>query len=353
MTDNQEYWLVPSNEVGYFTREPDGVSGMTVTSLADFCGVDQPVVTNLLNKIRDSNPILNDLEDCLKPYAGKDWRLISNDPQGRLIIIDDVCQSVVEYYAFDARTYRGKDIARNNFRVIAKAGMRLFIWSKTGYIPAEFHQTEETKSARGAYWYKRLGLAMSSVDKPLQAGYFCIYLEMMRFFSELETRLGYVVQDVNLATDEYIIPDISIGLKFNEFLRSEDELAYEVRKKFLGSGNPIDFRDAANLKSGYRPAGANFHEILYYKHVYPKESHGNDNEKDAKSYPNEYKSIFHYYLEEHYIPDRCLPYIEKRDPEGIKQVRQTISLMPDKTKSALSGTLVGRFIRGLLPPSKQ
>ena len=49
------------------------------------------------------------------------------------------------------------------------------------------------------------------MDKPLQARYFCIYLEMMRFFNELEVRLGYVVPDVNLVTDEYVIPDVSIG----------------------------------------------------------------------------------------------------------------------------------------------
>lgn len=338
-----------SENSGYFSR-PDGVSGMNVSALADLCAVEQQTITQILNRIRDSDPITNNLEDCLKPYAGKELRLITNDPSGRLIILDEVCQAILEYYVFDARFYKGKDVAKNNFRVISKGGMRFFVWSKTGYQPSNiprYQQAQET-----SYWYKRLGLAMSSQEKPLQAGYFCIYLEMMRFFSELENRLGYIVPDVNLLTEEYVVPDISVGLKFNEFLRSEDKFAYEVREKFLGSGKPIDFRDAANLRSGYRPVGANFHEILYYKHVYPKESHGNDNEKDAKSYPNEYKSIFHYYLEEHYIPDRCLPYIEKRDPEGIQRVRQTISLMPDKAKSALSGTLVGRFIQGLLPPNK-
>ena len=355
MPDNSEYWLVPSNEPGYYTREPDGISGMTVSALADFCGVDQPVITNLLNKVRDSDPILNDLEDCLKLYAGNDLRLISNDSQGRLIIIDEVCQAILEYYAFDARSYKGKDIAVNNFRVISKAGMRLFIWSKTGYVPPEFRQDKQ--AAKGSYWYKRLGLAMSNLEKPLQAGYFCVYLEMMRFFNELEVRLGYVVPDFNVDTFQYVIPDNSIGQCFNSWLRDEDktisiELARKVRKQFLGSEEIVDFRDAANLKSGYRPAGKNNYELVKYNHVFPKESHPKKNIHPVNSYPNKYKSIFHYYLEEHYIPERCFAYIQERDPKGIEQIKQNLALMPDKTKFTLSKTLVGRFIQNLLPPSK-
>jgi hypothetical protein len=351
MTNNSEYNLVPAGDPGYYTREPDGISGMTVTALADFCGIDQPAITNLLNKIRDSDPITKDIEESLKPYAGKDWRLITNDSQGRLIIVDEVCQAVVEYYALDARSYKGKEVARDNFRVIAKAGMRLFIWSKTGYIPPQF-RPKDNKPTRGAYWYKRIGLAMSDTVKPLQAGYFCVYVEMMRFFSELEMRLGYVVDDINLETDEHIVPDISIGKRFNSWLRDDSESASKARKEFLNSHHVIDFRPAANNKSGYRHAGANNGEVLIYNHIYPSESHGSNNIHFATSYPNRYKSIFHHYLEECYIPEHCFPYIKKRDPKGIEQIRQTLLLMPEKTKAALSNTLVGRFIKPLLLPGK-
>jgi hypothetical protein len=232
--------------------------------------------------------------------------------------------------------------------------MRFFIWSKTGYLPSELRKEQ---ARRGTYWYRRIGLAMSDTDNPLQAGYFCIYLEMMRFFNELEMRLDYIVPDVNLVTEEYVVPDISIGKCFNAWLRDDDkkipkEISSKVRKDFLGSENIIDFRDEANNKSGYRPAGANNKELLKYNHVYPEESHGDNNVKPVNAYPNKYKSIFHYYLEEYYIPDRCFLYIQERDPQGIDTIRQTLALMPDKIKSALSNTLVGRFVRGLLPPSK-
>lgn len=144
--DIKEYRLVPGydedgKETGYYTREPDGVSGMTVSALAEFCGVTQEAVTRLLNRVRDSDPITNDLPESLKPFAGKEWRLITNDLEGRLIIPDEVCSTVTEYYAFDARQYEGKQIAISNYRIAARAGLRVFIWSKTGYVP-EFLRKE-------------------------------------------------------------------------------------------------------------------------------------------------------------------------------------------------------------------
>jgi hypothetical protein len=120
-------------DLGYYTRQSDGVSGMTVTALAQLCSTQQPVITNLLNKLRDSDPISNDLPECLKAYVGKELRLISNDNKNGLFVIDEVCHAVLEYYAIDARKYKGKSIALNNYRMIARAGMRLFIWSQTGY----------------------------------------------------------------------------------------------------------------------------------------------------------------------------------------------------------------------------
>ncbi|WP_414543897.1 hypothetical protein [Nostoc sp. CCY0012] len=123
------------DELGFCTRSNDGVSGMTVTALANFCGVDQPAITQLLNKIRDCDPITNDLPESLKSNAGKDWRLITNDAHGSLYVIDELCHAVLEYYAVDARKYKGKAIAVENYRMVARAGLRVFIWSQTGYSP--------------------------------------------------------------------------------------------------------------------------------------------------------------------------------------------------------------------------
>ncbi|MBD2629589.1 hypothetical protein [Trichormus variabilis] len=124
-----------NEDQSYCTRFSDGVSGMSVTALAQFCGTEQHTVTQFLNRLRDSDPITNELVECLKPFVGNDWRLITNDPSGKVFIIDEVCHAVLEYYALEARKYKGKQIAVNNYRMIAKAGLRVFIWSQTGYSP--------------------------------------------------------------------------------------------------------------------------------------------------------------------------------------------------------------------------
>lgn len=140
MTESDEYRLIPAydengKETGFYTREPDGTSGMTVSALAQFVGTSQPAVSQLLNRIRESDPITNTLSESLKSFAGKDLRLITNDSAGRQIVPDEACYAVAEYYAFDARAYDGQDVARANYRMAGRAGMRVFIWSQTGYVP--------------------------------------------------------------------------------------------------------------------------------------------------------------------------------------------------------------------------
>lgn len=84
----EEYRLIPAynpdgNETGYYTREPDGVSGMSVGALARFVGAAQTAtITQLLDRIRDADPLTNTLSDSLKAFAGKELRLLTNDPHG-------------------------------------------------------------------------------------------------------------------------------------------------------------------------------------------------------------------------------------------------------------------------------
>jgi hypothetical protein len=137
MTKNNDQMLVSNinDNQSYCTRDVDGVSGMTVTALSEFCGTSKSAITQLLNQISDSDPFTNEIAECLKSFVGNDWRLFTNDPSGAVFIIDEVCHAVLEYYALEARKYKGKQIAINNYRMVAKAGLRVFIWSQTGYSP--------------------------------------------------------------------------------------------------------------------------------------------------------------------------------------------------------------------------
>lgn len=201
------------------------------------------------------------------------------------------------------------------------------------------------------YWYQRMRLALSDVEKPLEGGYFCIYQEMMRFFAELEGRLGYIVPDFNPEDGKYLVPDISVGRKFNEFLQSKDEVAVLARQQFLGSGNIVDFRQPGMRKEGWFAGGRDYQKVKIYNHVYPTASHGKYQVQPANSYPTEYQSIFQYHLQEWWIPDSCIPYLKKRDPEGVKYIAAAINELPPSARTALSGTLLGKLMRSLPPSS--
>lgn len=197
------------------------------------------------------------------------------------------------------------------------------------------------------YWYQRIRLAFSDTDLPLQTGYFCAYEQMMTFFSQLEARLGYVVPDFNPTDGKYLIPDISIGQGFNKFLRSEDEIAVQVRKDLLGSVSIVDFRQPGQRKDGWFDGGKDFKEVQLYNHVYPTASHGKFQVQVANSYPTKYLSIFQYYLQEYWIPDSCIPYLQKRDSPGVKYLQSAINELPLSAREALSKTLIGKLAKSL------
>lgn len=190
---------------------------------------------------------------------------------------------------------------------------------------------------RVPYWYQRMRLALSDIDKPLPDNHFCIYLRMMDFFSQLEVRLHYIVPDVSPQTGKRLIPDISIGRKFNEFLRSEDEEAYIARQEFLGSPQPVDFREGFSHQ----------HERRTYNHVYPESSHGKNNIQECNAYPIKYASIFDYFLQEYWIPDRCVGYLQERDAEGVAYLQEAVSRLPENQLMSLQGTLLGKLMRSL------
>ncbi len=187
------------------------------------------------------------------------------------------------------------------------------------------------------YWYQRMQIAMSDSNVPLPAGYFCVYQEIMSFFAELEMRFGYIIRDFDDKTGKYLVPDVSIGQGFNKFLRSDDEFACRVRSEFLGTTEPIDFREA----------GSHYAEAKSYNHVYPKVSHGDYQTQSARAYPDKYLQIFRYYLQEYWIPDRCAGYLTERDPEGMAGIQSQVMLMEPTQRNALSATVSGKLISAL------
>jgi len=198
-------------------------------------------------------------------------------------------------------------------------------------------QQEVSYANHVPYWYQRMRLALSDISKPLPDGHFCIYLRMMDIFSQLEIKLNYIVPDISPCTNRRLIPDISIGRRFNDFLRATDEVSCEARRYFLGSDLPVDFREG----------GSDYNRIKFYNHVYPESSHGKNNIQPSKAYPIEYSSIFDYFLQEVWIPDNCVKYLKERDPEGVVYLRNKFNQLPDNYRASLSQTLLGKLLFSL------
>lgn len=269
-----------NSEHGYYTRESDGASGMTVTALADFTGNDKAAISRLLVKTEDANPLTNELAESLKPFAGKELKLLTNDLEGRMFILDDVCQAVCEYYAFDARQYNGKEVAIRNFRTIAKAGMRLYIWSQTGYDP-----TTQTNPVGQPFWYRRLMLYREKTKVPV--GYFSVFEEIISLIGDLEAQ-GYVVPTG-------CIPDISVGKCWAFHLQKVEKLsAKNVGKK--------------------------------YKHYYPDWTYP----IEAFIYPLELLPKFRVWMEEMYKPLKMMEYFRKKDPSALPSVCKLLGLPEGK-----------------------
>jgi hypothetical protein len=176
-----------------------------------------------------------------------------------------------------------------------------------------------------------------------------VYQEIMGLFADLEIKLNYLISDVDPKTGKHLVPDISIGKRFNEFLRLDAQVASQTRAHFLGSSTPIDFRAARTSKiHGGLPPGEHYNEIRYYNHVYPKVSHGNFQVQQSTAYPDKYLELFRYFLQEWWVSDFCVPYLVDRDLEGVITAQSRLLAMSQMERQALAETQVGKLIPHLL-----
>ena len=287
MAKNQEFSLVPAyddsgNETGYYTREPDGISGMTVSALAEFVGTSQPVITNLLNRIRDSDPISNSLEDSLKDFAGEDLRLISNDLQGRLIIPDEACQAITEYYAFEAREYGGKSVAVQNYRAAAKAGIRFFIWAKTGFVPEPLRQSLKTNTT--VYIERLENIRDHRVPD-----------ELWTAFREGAEVLLLIEKEMGVPVDQMDLCDGSIGRRWSD---------YRKGKPWAG-------------------------DIGSYIHVF----HDQRGERECNAYDLSELSYFRRWLNDVYVPEYLPEYlVSKYGKRAILQVYREMDAVTERVE---------------------
>lgn len=179
---------------------------------------------------------------------------------------EPVCLALLEYYAFDAK--KKSEVAQNSYRILSKAGFRVFVYQYTGYKP----QHEQLDSWK--HFHDRIDLVYNEVPK----GYYCIFREIAGMIVSLIRQ--------NILVNDKIIPDISVGQHWSKYWNASD----------------------LNVKFGNR---------LEYSHNYPDYyPQSKSNPQSAKAYPNESLHIFRQWFEETYLISKFPKYILNQSKQG-------------------------------------
>jgi len=104
---------------------------------------------------------------------------------------DDVCMTFLEYYAFEATGVTNQLTARENYRKLARASLKLFVYRAVGYdaanqIPKEWRQFHERLTTHAVPF-----------------GFFSVFRELAEFM--------IVCMQRGLPCDEHTVPDGSVG----------------------------------------------------------------------------------------------------------------------------------------------
>ncbi|GBC59420.1 hypothetical protein DENIS_0359 [Desulfonema ishimotonii] len=179
---------------------------------------------------------------------------------------EPVVIAVLEYYAFDAKNK--SETAQNSFRILTKAGFRLFVYRYTGYQP----QHEQLDSWK--HFHDRVDLVYDNMP----IGYYCIFREIAGMIVSL------IREDV--AISDKIIPDISVGIHWSKHWKNNN-----LSNKF---GDPIK-----------------------YEHNYPEYyPQSKSNPQPAHAYPNESLHIFREWFETTYLYTKYPKYILNQSKKG-------------------------------------
>ena len=196
----------------------DGTAFLTGRGLARLCGITHAQIQRLstdwitgADKAR-----IETIKGIVRQRGFSDERpYISLDQRSGMFLAypDFVCLAVLEYYAFD--TAEPTPEARKNFRLLAGAALREFIYKEVGYDP--------TNSVPDAWkqFHDRVSLTYNSVPR----GYFGIFKEM----ADIIVTLG----QSGLHIDSKFVPDISVGLHWSKhWLAGNFDEKYGTRIQF-------------------------------------------------------------------------------------------------------------------------
>ncbi|MBT8498177.1 hypothetical protein DH20_22380 [Pantoea agglomerans] len=269
----------------------NGTPYLTMRGLAIMCGVAPSVIQGIA---------ANWPAERLKPRGRKiDASLTAQGYKSDQLVIktkgnggevhaytDAVCMSILEYYALDA-SQPNSEVARNNYRILARDSFRRFIYQRTGY-------SEASTLASLQVFQQRLQL-----NDQMPANYFSIFREM--------ADLTFHLANSNFKLDAQSIPDISVGIHWGKYW-SKNSLADQ------------------------------YGERVKFPHNYPENfPQAQGNQKEAWIYPILSLGVFRNWLQSTYVHTHLAPYLAKKVGEGALPAPKAEQILMAVQRPALPG----------------
>lgn len=245
----------------------DGTAYLTGRGLAKVCGVANSNIFAESKAWGEGDRSSRLAQHILKLGYLEDSLFISTVKNGSAINAypDVVCMAFMDYYGNERAN--PVETARQNFRLLAQAGMRLYIYRATGYSPVTRVPNVWQK------FHDRLTL-----NRPKR--------HFFSVFHEMSSMVLLAIQN-GLVVDEHTIPDISIGRIWS------------------------DHWTKTNLESLHGPREK-------FPHIYPDyfpQSRANE-AIDAWIYPLSALGEFKLWMEDEYLPTKFPKYLDGKVKKG-------------------------------------
>jgi hypothetical protein len=251
----------------------DGTPFLNQRGLARLCGIENAHIGTISSQWNDveQKPRIRAIKDLLSSRGitvESPHLVLTVEGKPMYAYPDKVSLAILEYYAFEAGS-NFKEEARKNFRILAGSALQDFIYTQTGYDPAQ------QIPAAWQLFHDRVSLVYDSVP----AGHFSIFKEIADLIVTL-IRGGAPV-------GPSFIPDGSVGIQWGKHWTDGD---------FDG----------------------HFGTRIKYEHEYPPNfPQSASNPQHVWCYPDASLPEFRRWAREHYIPN-CLPgYLGGKEKQGL------------------------------------
>jgi hypothetical protein len=252
-------------EMGVLT---DGRTYLTGRSLARLCGVASSTIVAQAKRWADGERVGKLAQLFVKRGVSQESLYVEVTTEGGARVTaytDDVCMVFLEYYAFDSIPV--SPVGQTNYRLLALAGMRVFVYQALGYDPVR------PLSDAWRHFHDRLTL------HAVPSGYFSVFREGADFVLA-SIRAG-------LPNDHETIPDISVGKIWSAFWTDK------------------------NL-------AARFGERIKHDHNYPDDyPQAKSNPQEIWVYPVDAIGEFRRWLDATYLPTKYPAYLSGKVKKGI------------------------------------